>query len=290
MPRHPALTLRTKAETQAFQTATELNPFRNFFHSDKHAHPAAKRRPVGPWLTALALCLLLAAGESAAAREPSKKGRRNAASLALDSVAAVQTDSLIREISLEEPFNEAAPLPAPADTVAAAAADTAEAFKPVPQKSIWLAALCPGLGQIYNRRYWKVPIVLGAAVGVTYAISWNNKYYEAYTYAYRDLTDNDPYTNYHITLLGANAASQKTLIQNRQQSFRRMRDLSIIIGAACYLLSVLDAYVDAELFNFDISDDISLELGPSPCISEPVSDRQMAMNPTPLSFSWSIRF
>ena len=154
------------------------------------------------------------------------------------------------------------------DTVAIQPADSSEMFVPDSNKALWFAALCPGLGQIYNRRYWKLPIVAGGIVGVSYAISWNGKYYEAYTYAYRDLIDGDPNTNYFKELIPPGASYSEsqlqTVFKNRQQSFRRQRDLSIIVGVGLYLICLLDAYVDAELFTFDISDDLSFEWGSRP--------------------------
>lgn len=203
--------------------------------------------------------------------------------VAVDSIVSVQSDSLVNVIRQDMAINP--------DTATIAASDTAE-FKPVTQKSLWYAALFPGLGQIYNRRYWKLPIVAGGAVGITYAITWNNKYYEAYTYAYRDLNDNDPNTNYHIKLLGEDAASKSSLITNRQQTFRRQRDLSIIIGVLFYGLCVLDAYVDAELFNFDITDDISLGVGrpaTDPTTAFPSYDQQITQA-TPITLSWHLNF
>lgn len=176
--------------------------------------------------------------------------------------------------------------------------DTTE-FHPDSGKALWYAALFPGLGQFYNRRYWKLPIVAGGFVGVTYAISWNSKYYNAYTNAYRDLIDNDPATNYYQELLppGASysASQMNTLFKNRQLHFRRYRDMSIIIGVAWYLICILDAYVDAELFDFDISDDLSLQLG-QPASSQPTDYAltPAAMNYTPGGspsfFSCSIKF
>ncbi len=139
-------------------------------------------------------------------------------------------------------------------------------FKPLPSKSLWFAALCPGLGQIYNRKYWKLPIVAGGAVGLTYAITWNNKYYVAYTNAYRDISDNNPDTNSHLSLLppgySYTESQLRTVLKNRQQTFRRQRDLSIIGAVGFYLICILDAYVDAELFDFDISPDLSIQLKP----------------------------
>ncbi|MDE5869158.1 MAG: hypothetical protein K2H18_02905, partial [Muribaculaceae bacterium] len=67
-------------------------------------------------------------------------------------------------------------------------------FNPSPERAIWLSALCPGLGQIYNRRYWKLPIVVGGFMGLAYATSWNNSQYQDDVQAYRDRTESAPDT------------------------------------------------------------------------------------------------
>lgn len=64
-------------------------------------------------------------------------------------------------------------------------------FNPDPTRAVWMSALFPGLGQLYNRRYWKLPIVIGAYMGLGYATSWNNSMLTDYTRAYRDIMDND---------------------------------------------------------------------------------------------------
>jgi hypothetical protein len=92
---------------------------------------------------------------------------------------------------------------APAAAKPDTAASSTTVYKPDPTKAIWYAALFPGLGQIYNRRYWKLPIVAGALAGVAYAISWNSKYYTAYTNAYRDIADDNPNTDSYLDLLPA---------------------------------------------------------------------------------------
>ena len=71
-------------------------------------------------------------------------------------------------------------------------------FNPDPQRALWLSALCPGLGQIYNRRYWKLPIVVGSFVGLSYGASWNNRMYRDYSKAYRDVMDDDPDTRSYM--------------------------------------------------------------------------------------------
>lgn len=136
--------------------------------------------------------------------------------------------------------------------------------KPDPTKAIWYSALFPGLGQVYNRRYWKLPIVGAGIAAISYAISWNNKYYVAYTNAYRDITDDNPNTESYKKLLPNSSSnySQSNLtniLKNRQQIYRRNRDLSIIGAVGVYLFCILDAYVDAQLYDFDISPDLTLQ-------------------------------
>ena len=71
-------------------------------------------------------------------------------------------------------------------------------FNPDPNRAMWLSVLCPGLGQIYNHRYWKLPIVIGAFVGLTYGMTWNNRMLNDYSKAYRDISDNDPNTRSYM--------------------------------------------------------------------------------------------
>lgn len=137
-------------------------------------------------------------------------------------------------------------------------------YKPNPTKAIWYSALFPGLGQVYNKRYWKLPIIGAGITAISYAIGWNNKYYVAYTNAYRDFTDENPDTQSYIKLLpnGSTYYSSSnftTILKNRQQIYRRYRDLSIIGAVGIYLFCILDAYVDAQLYDFDISSDLSLQ-------------------------------
>jgi len=143
------------------------------------------------------------------------------------------------------------------------------AYKPDPKKAVWYSALCPGLGQLYNRRYWKLPLVAASAVGIAYAIGWNSKYYNAYTNAYRDISDRDPKTDSYLDLLPKTSASYntdqlKTVLMNRQQTYRRSRDLSFIGAVGIYLFCMIDAYVDAQLYDFDISPDLSFRPSMSP--------------------------
>jgi hypothetical protein len=142
-------------------------------------------------------------------------------------------------------------------------------FSPSPRKATLYAAIFPGLGQIYNRKYWKLPIVYGGIAGLTYAISWNNGYYRDYLAAYQDIKDDNPNTNRWHKMLpyGTDPGSIDTqwftnVLQQRKDRFRYYRDLSYIITFGVYILSIIDAYVDAQLFNFDMSPDLSMRMTP----------------------------
>ena len=143
-------------------------------------------------------------------------------------------------------------------------------FNPNPMRAMWLSALCPGLGQIYNRHYWKLPIVIGAFVGLTYGTSWNNRMLNDYSKAYRDSTDNDPNTRSYMDFYPPTVKESDldktwltTTLRNRKDYYRRYRDICIIGIAAVYLLNVIDAYVDASMMHFDVSPDLSMRWGPT---------------------------
>lgn len=151
-------------------------------------------------------------------------------------------------------------------------------WKPDAMRAVWMGAIIPGYGQIYNRSYWKLPIVYGAFFGCAYAITWTNGMYSDYKTAYRDiLTDRDNGTRsedpdksyiailpegYTISRVGG-FDTWTTTLSNQQNRYRRYRDLSIVAAVAVYALSLIDAYVDAQLFDYDISDDLSLQLDPT---------------------------
>jgi hypothetical protein len=137
-------------------------------------------------------------------------------------------------------------------------------FKPDPNKSLWLALTFPGAGQIYNRKYWKLPIIYGGAVGVAYAITYYGGYYSEYKQGYLDYTDADSQTNSFLNLIptGYPESNAGSYVKNRMDSYRRYRDIFIVVGVAVYALSVIDAYVDAQLADFDISTDLSMKVRP----------------------------
>ena len=143
-------------------------------------------------------------------------------------------------------------------------------WKPNPQRALWLALVLPGAGQIYNRKYWKLPIFYGGFMGCIYALTWNNMMYKDYSQAYLDLMDTDPSTDSYnkflhlgVEITSANEDRFKQIFKGRKDKYRRWRDMSIFVMIGVYALSVIDAYVDAELSEFDISKDLSLEIRPT---------------------------
>ena len=142
-------------------------------------------------------------------------------------------------------------------------------FVPDPNRAVWLSLVFPGGGQIYNRKYWKLPIFYGGFLGCFYAFTWNQQMYMDYSQAYLDIMDDNPDTNSYLDMfppsydIDNNVERFKTVFKNRKDRFRRWRDLSAFCFVGVYLLSVVDAYVDAHLSAFDISDDLSLQLSPT---------------------------
>ena len=146
-------------------------------------------------------------------------------------------------------------------------------WRPSAKRALWMAAVIPGAGQIYNRKYWKLPIIYGGFVGCIYAWRWNNMMYHDYSQAYMDLMDDDPNTKSYESFLhlgntiNVDNPDQLQTWQNkfkkRKDYYRRYRDMSVFILIGVYALSVIDAYVDASLSEFDISDDITLRVEPA---------------------------
>lgn len=143
-------------------------------------------------------------------------------------------------------------------------------FNPSPSRAVWLSALCPGLGQIYNRNYWKLPIVIGGFMGLGYATNWNNNQYQDYLQGYRDILDNDPQTKSYMDFFPPTVKEEdldRTWLEQtfkaRKDYARRNRDLCIIGLVALYALCMLDAYVDASLTHFDVTPELSFDWSPT---------------------------
>ena len=162
-------------------------------------------------------------------------------------------------------------------------------WTPDPQRALWLALVIPGGGQIYNRKYWKLPIVYGGFLGCIYALTWNNMMYTDYAQAYLDIMDDDPMTASYEKFMhlgrqinDSNRERYKTIFKSRKDKYRRWRDMSLFVMVGIYALSVIDAYVDAELSVFDISKDLSLKVQPTvignPLIDNPIYASSLGVN------------
>ena len=143
-------------------------------------------------------------------------------------------------------------------------------WQPDPKRALWLAIVFPGGGQIYNRKYWKLPLIYGGFMGCFYAMNWNNNMYKDYSQAFLDISDNDPntasyksYMHLGAKITDSNKDHYKQIFRSRRDKYRRWRDLSFFVMVGVYALSVIDAYVDAELSVFDISKDLSLKVEPT---------------------------
>jgi hypothetical protein len=186
---------------------------------------------------------------------------------------SLTADSLDRrnqqELKLLEAPVDTASLVMKTDSIQKKMSQPKKRFVPDSNRSVWLAMVFPGAGQIYNRKYWKLPIVYGGFVGCTYALTWNNKMYKEYSQAYLDIMDDDPNTKSYEDFLPFNSsiAGQeerfKEIFKKRKDAYRRQRDLSIFAFVGVYLLSIIDAYVDAELSDFDITKELSLKVEPT---------------------------
>ena len=127
-----------------------------------------------------------------------------------------------------------------------------------PGRAALYSAILPGAGQVYNRKYWKVPIAW-AGLGISYYfIRTNNTEYQRYKEAYLAVVDDDPST---VDEFGGAYSSSSLL--DVTDTYRRWRDLSYIALGAVYILNVMDAAVDGYFVRFDVDKDLSMGIGPS---------------------------
>jgi len=184
-------------------------------------------------------------------------------------------------------------------------------FKPDAEKVLWLGAVIPGFGQIVNRQYWKLPIVYGGFIGCGFAISWFSKDYEFYRMAYRDMLDTNPAARSHLDYLEAQGLTMAdyrgeqgytNYLQARRDNFRRYRDWSIVISILYYGAVILEGYVAAQLFDFDISPDLSMNIQPAIINNDVLQTRSLNEynafaqqtrtlgNSNAIGIQWNIRF
>jgi len=159
------------------------------------------------------------------------------------------------------------------DTVAVAK-PVSHKFKPETLRATMLAVSFPGLGQIYNRKVWKIPLVYAGFGALVYSVGFNSRGYNTYIKAYQDFTDTDPKTVSYVKLIIADPSTYdpvkfpsaytyyKDAMLRMVDYYKRYRDLSYIGIAGWYLVSILDANVDASLFNYDVSPNLNVTLLP----------------------------
>ena len=259
-----------------------------------------KKRRIYQISIALLLCLMQTAGIAMYGQSRPRAAAKRIHRLQADSLAAVRQAARMQADSLNRTMEEVPPLQAvaPADSIATADSIAAENKKkllemtsapvlkesevpadslkkeidqkiwvPNPTKATWLALVIPGGGQIYNRKYWKLPIFYGGFAGCAYALTWNSKMYKDYSTAYKDAMNGNMQSSSITALLPPgykiSETQLKELLRKRKDTYRRYRDLSIFAFIGVYLLSVIDAYVDAELSNFDITPDLSMKVEPA---------------------------
>ncbi|MFR9591699.1 MAG: DUF5683 domain-containing protein [Rikenellaceae bacterium] len=132
------------------------------------------------------------------------------------------------------------------------------------KKATTLAMICPGAGQIYNGSYWKLPFVVGGFATMIYVIDWNNRGYvrfkKAYALRYDYDVNPDDYDGASADEFGGRYTA--AYLKSLRNSYRRNRDLCIIMTAGLYILQVIDAHVDAHLRDYDISDDLTMNIDP----------------------------
>ncbi len=128
-----------------------------------------------------------------------------------------------------------------------------------PKLAAKLSIILPGLGQVYNKKYWKIPIIYAGIGTLGYLSYRQNIHYNNFKNAYKELSTTNPNGYYYMynttfTLSGLDAG---------KNYYRRNRDFYIILTAGVYVLNILDAAVDAHLFDFDVSDNIAIQINPS---------------------------
>lgn len=131
--------------------------------------------------------------------------------------------------------------------------DTSEIHSP--HKATMYSALVPGLGQIYNKKYWKLPVIYGATGILIYAFNFNNDQYNKYKNAYADM--------HAGKITEFEGITDESVLIRAKDGYKRDRNFNVILLGAVYLLNVVDATVDAHLFDYEMTDDLSLNVQPT---------------------------
>ena len=132
------------------------------------------------------------------------------------------------------------------------------AIEAMPRRAALNSAMLPGLGQIYNKRWWKVPLVYGGFIGIGLVFEFNQRYYQVFLKEAQFRQENPGKTQNPLY-----APYTTEGIISIKDSYRRNRDLSVLAGLGFYAINIIDAYVDAKFFRFDISDELSVKVSPT---------------------------
>ncbi len=132
------------------------------------------------------------------------------------------------------------------------------------KRATTLATICPGAGQIYNKSYWKVPFVVGGFAMMGYVFDWNNRGYKRFKKAYTLRADYDTNPDNYPDGSSDEFSGRYSAdyLQSLRDSYRRNRDMSVIFIVGLYVLQIVDAHVDAHFNDFDVSDDLSMNIEP----------------------------
>ena len=136
--------------------------------------------------------------------------------------------------------------------------DSVVVKKHSPLKATLMSTALPGLGQVYNGKWWKVPIIYGAFGGLIYSSVFNDAKCRTYKNAYLLRIDDDPATTDEFEGRYSDANLRELV-----DFYQRNRDLSLIFTGVIYALNIIDATVDAHLKDFDVSDDLTLKVRPT---------------------------
>ncbi|PRY51437.1 hypothetical protein B0I27_10722 [Arcticibacter pallidicorallinus] len=187
-----------------------------------------------------------------------------------------QTDTVLIKVdsAMANPDSRQPKTVVPKDTVVRVAGETPDkpavvkdsarlAIERMPGQAARRSAIVPGLGQIKNGRWWKVPFIYGGLVGTALVFEFNQRYY-------RDiLTELQVRYNEDNNIPDDREQNPKyqnldeTALQSGKDFYRRNRDLSVLVGLGVYAINIIDAYVDAKFFRWDVSDELSFRVKPS---------------------------
>jgi hypothetical protein len=184
---------------------------------------------------------------------------------------------LAQEGQQESPKDSVPQIPEKRDIIVEGKVEKKRINPLAPSRAAFYSAILPGLGQAYNKRYWKVPIVIGAiGVGI-YAYNYNNDLYVRFRTAFKrrraGFTDDEFYDVNGSGIVPGSPDFSDDALQDGQERYQRDRDLALFITLALYALNIIDANVDAHLKQFNVDDDLGLDIKPyleyNPIIGNP---------------------